>query len=106
MRKKVFAFLGLFLVFAFAEVLTLLQDFRASLPRRKFDQIEIGMTRQQLLRIIKETPHGLRAEHGCLDTWDFEDGACIWLIFEPDCYVGPDNLDKHDPEDENWKVSW
>ena len=76
-----------------------------SLARVKFEQIEIGMTCQQVQELMGKTPQAKWARLECLDTWDFEDQSTMWVIFQPDCHADLDAVDKQDPEHDDWKVS-
>jgi hypothetical protein len=103
MRKKVFVFAGLVLGLAIAGFL-LFHSPTTSSGRAAFDPIQLDMTRQEVQRIMEKTPHAGSGRLGCLDTWDFEDRSCIWVIFQPDYYLEPARVDQQNPEGENWKV--
>jgi hypothetical protein len=103
MRKRAFVFSGLVLGLVLASFL-LFHSLNTSSGRTAFHQIQIGMTRQEVQRIMEKTPHQGSGRLGCLDTWDFEDRSYMWVIFQPDYYLEVATVDQQNPESENWKV--
>jgi hypothetical protein len=104
-KKKTFLSLTIVFVFALSGILVLLHDSATCLARKKFDQVEIGMTRGQVRSLMDKTPQTRWASLEFLDTWDFEDGFCMWVIYGRAYCLEGDTARQQDSEDENWRVS-
>ncbi len=104
-RKKVALLFAFTVLIAIAAFLVLPRDRPASLANSKFDQIEPGMTRQQIWQLMEDTAEADCSPGNSLDTWQFRDRFVIIVEFEPDYSVEPGTIDERDPEGENWKVT-